>query len=252
VLELAHKSARKPAVSGARHPDAMSVPRGPATRRIGARRAQIQAESVGSDIAMARAEHAWTRKEASRRAGVSPDTQRRVEAGDPGVSVLTVCAVGAAVGIDVVVKGYRGRRPSLRDSGQLEMAEQLCALAHPSWKAELELPAGAHGEACDIGFLGPQEIVDTEVDRLMLDFQGQYRRNVAKRDYLAARHQRPVRLVMVVEDTERNRAALAPHLDFIRSVLPASTREVLKALRTGEPLGRDGLVWFRRRAPPRR
>lgn len=126
------------------------------------------------------------------------------------------------------MKGYRGRRPSLRDSGQLEIAEQLCALAHPSLKASLELPAGDHGQACDIGFFGPQEIVDTEIDRLISDFQGQYRRNSAKRDYLAARHQRPVRLVMVVEDTERNRAALAPHLDFIRSVLPAPTRDVLK------------------------
>ena len=31
-----------------------------------------------------------------------------------------------------------------------------------------------------------------------------------KREWLAARHHPPVRLVMVVEDTERNRAALAP------------------------------------------
>lgn len=230
----------------------MSVVRRPAVRRIGARRAHAQAESVGSEIAVARAEHGWTRKEASRRAGVSPDTQRRVEQGDPGVSIHTVCAAGTAVGIEVVVKGYRGRRPSLRDSGQMEIAQGLCALAHPSLKAMLEVPAGDHGEACDVGFFGSQEIIDAEIDRLISDFQDQQRRNAAKRDWLAARHQRPVRLVMIVEDTERNRRALEPHLELIRSVLPATTREVLDALRTGEPLGRDGLAWFRRRKPPRR
>jgi hypothetical protein len=55
---------------------------------------------------------------------------------------------------------------------------------------------------------------------------------------------------MVVEDTERNRAAVAPHLAFIRTALPARSREILKSLRTGEPLGRDGLLWLRRRRPP--
>lgn len=205
---------------------------------------------MGSDIALARLEHGWNRKDASRRAGVAPDTQRRVEEGDPGASVLTLCAIGAAVGIDVVIKAYRGRQPSLRDSGQLAIAEQLSALAHPSWKAALELPAGDHGEACDIGLFGPHEIIDVEIDRLAFDFQAQHRRNVGKRDFLAARHQRPVRLVMVIEDTERNRAAVAPHLGLIRTVLPASTRQVLAALRSGEPLGQDGLAWIRRRSRP--
>ena len=229
---------------------AMTSVRRPATRRVGAARARAQAESIGREVALARAEHGITRVQASRRAGVSPDTQQRVEAGDPGVSIRTLCAVGTAVGIDVVINGYRGRGPSLRDTGQLEIAEALLAIAHPAWKAALEVPAGAHGEAIDIGMFGPHEILATEIDRLIGDWQGQHRRNGLKRDYLAARHQRPVRLVMVIEDTERNRAAVAPHLDLIRTVLPAQSREVLTALRSGEPLGRDGLLWFRRREPP--
>jgi hypothetical protein len=138
----------------------------------------------------------------------------------------------------------------LRDSGQLEIAEMVCSVAHPAWDRALEVRAGDHGEAVDIGFFGAREIIDTEIDRLILDFQDQYRRNVLKREYVAARHQRPVRLVMVIEDTTRNRAAVAPHLPFIRSALPAGSREVLRALRTAEPLGRDGLLWIRRNRPP--
>ena len=187
---------------------------------------------------------------ASRRAGVSPDTQRRVEDGDPGISMKTLCAVGDAVGLDIVVRTYRGRGISLRDGGQLAVAEIVCGLAHPSLSPQLEVKAGDHSEACDVGFFGPIEIIATEIDRLMTDFQAQYRRNATKREWLAAQHHRPIRLLMVVEDTDRNRAALAQHADFIRTALPAGSREVLKALRTGEPLGRDGLLWIRRRKPP--
>lgn len=187
---------------------------------------------------------------ASRRAGVSPDTQRRVENGDPGISITTLCAVGDAVGLDVVLHTYQGSRPSLRDSGQLAVAEIVCGHAHPSLNPQFEVLAGDHGEACDLGFFGPIEIIATEIDRMITDFQAQYRRNAKKRDYLAARHQRPVRLVMAVEDTERNRAALAPHAELLRTALPAGSREILRALRAGAPLGRDGLIWIRRRKPP--
>ena len=216
------------------------------------RRSRVQSEAVGSTIALSRADRAMTREQISRRAGVSRDTVRRVEEGDPAVQLDTLCAVGSAVGLDVVVRAYPARPLSLRDSGQLHVAELLCSLAHASWKPVLELAAGDHGEAADIGFFGAREIIDTEIDRLILDLQAQHRRNSRKREYLAAHHQRPVRLVMVIEDTKRNRAALAAHVAFVRTVLPAGSREVLTALRTGKPLGRDGLLWLRRRQPPRR
>lgn len=205
---------------------------------------------MAAEVRAARAEHALTLEQVGRRAGVSPDTVRRVEAGEPGVRIDTLCAVGTAVSLDVVVRAYRSRPPSLRDSGQLKVAEVMCSIAHASWDRVLELRAGDHGEAADIGFFGPREIIDAEIDRLILDYQDQHRRNVQKRDYLAARHQRPVRLVMVIEDTVRNRTAIAPHLSLIRSALPAGSRDVLRALRTGEPLGRDGLLWIRRHRPP--
>lgn len=216
-----------------------------------ARRAELQAERAGAEIRSARAEHALSRAAVSRRAGVSPDTERRVEEGDPSVQLDTLCAVGTAVGLDIVVQTYSGRgRPSLRDSGQLRHAEWLREVAHPAWRTEFEVAAGDHGEAADVGLFGPVEIIVTEIDRLLLDFQRQYRRNKQKCDWITSRHQRPVRLVMLIEDTRRNRAAVAEHAAFIESVLPAGSREVLRSLRTGEPLGRDGLLWVRRRQPP--
>ncbi len=191
-----------------------------------------------------------TRVTASRRAGVSPDTERRVEFGEPGVSISTICAVGQAVGIDIVLRAYRARPIGLRDSGQLTVAEHIRRLATQHWTVALELPAGEHGEACDVVLYGPLEIIDIEIDRRLVDFQAQYRRNVQKRDYLAARHERPVRLVMAVEDTRRNRAALEPHARLVGTALPGTSREVLGAIRGGRPLGADGLLWIRPRRMP--
>ena len=65
------------------------------------------------------------------------------------------------------------------------------------------MSAGDHGEAIDVGLFGAREILAIEIDRLILDWQKQHRRNTLKRDYLAARHRRPVRLVMAIEDTAR-------------------------------------------------
>lgn len=219
-------------------------------RRLGDRRARQQADRIGTEIALARASLCISLREVARRAGVSPESVRRVERGDPSVQLDTICAVAEAVGVDVVITGYPAAGVSLRDAGQLTIARIVCSAAHPSWQAQLEVPAGDHGEAIDLVFFGPREIIAAEIDRRLLNFQETHRRNIRKRDYLAARHQRPVRSVLITEDSRRNRQAVEPHLELIRRVLPAGSREILNAVRSGEPLGRDGLLWMRPYRPP--
>lgn len=188
-----------------------------------------------------------TIQQVSKASGVAWSSVRRMEHGDPGVTILTACAVTEAVGLDLVLRTYPGRSLSLRDTGQLTHAEWLCTRVHPSLHPNVELLIGQHGEAIDVAFFGAEEIVATEIERMAVDFQAQYRRANLKRDALAALHKRPVRLVMAIEDTARNRTTLEPHLAFIRATLPAGTREVLTALGAGKPLGRDGLIWVRTR-----
>ena len=170
-----------------------------------------------------------------------------VEIGEPGVRLDTLCAVGEAVGLDIVLRAYPGRQPTLRDIGQLEHAELLVAQLHERWQPQIELAVGQHGEAVDLALFGADEIQDYEIETLATDFQRQLRRADQKRLFLAAQHRRPVRLVLAIRDSPANRAALAPHLAMIRASLPAGSREVLASLRSGEPLGRDGLVWLRPR-----
>lgn len=201
---------------------------------------------LGTEVRNARLEHAMSRRRAGLRAGVSWSTQLRVELGDPNIGLQTLCAVAEAVGLDVVLQSYPGRQPSLRDTGQLVLGEQLVKRAHASWHPTFELVVGQHTESIDLALFGPEEILAVEIERRMSDFQAQYRRAETKRQLLAERHQRPVRLVLAIEDTRRNRQAMERHDIVVETALPAGTREVFGALRSGRPLRRNGVVWVRR------
>jgi transcriptional regulator with XRE-family HTH domain len=221
-------------------------------RRRGADRARAQAASVGRAIRVARAVAGLSVGRAATIAGVGEATWRRIERGSAGATVSTLCAMAATVGLDLVLQTYAGAEPRLRDSGQLAVAERIRSMAPRSTRISLEVPAGDHGEAIDMVLWGASEIIAVEIERLIVDVQAQLRRVILKRERLASEHRRLVRLVVVVEDTRRNRAALTPHLPVIRTTLPAGTREVMSAIRAGAPLGRDGLAWVRRPAPTSR
>jgi hypothetical protein len=208
--------------------------------------ARSVAESIGHEVTLARTNLALSRYAAARVAGVSPETQQRVEDGDPRVGIDTACRVAATVGLKVWAKAFPARTASLRDTGQLRIASFLQSIASDTFRRALELGLG-NGRSIDTVLFGPMEIIAMEIERLIADFQAQYRAAAAKRDDLALLHQRPVRLVLVIEDSRRNRAALREHAALIRSTLPAGSREVLRALRAGEPLGRDGILWVRPR-----
>lgn len=201
---------------------------------------------IGAEIRTARGIAGFSVAAASARAGIADSTWRRIERGAPGASVATLCAMTDAVGRDFVAQAYPGGELPLRDTGQLELAQAIAVMASRAWTANLEVPAGDHGEAIDLVLWGPGEIMAVEIERLMLDAQAQVRRLTLKRDWLAARHRRPVRLVVIVEDTRRNRAAMAPHLSVLRMSFPAGSRDVYGAIRSGRAIGRDGMAWLRR------
>jgi hypothetical protein len=99
--------------------------------------------------------------------------------------------------------------------------------------------------AADILFAHPEEVAEVEIERALVDFQGQLRRGQLKRDAIAERERRPVRLVIVVPDSRSVRQRLAPYSDLIARTLPASSRQVWQALRAGRPIGADGLMFVR-------
>jgi transcriptional regulator with XRE-family HTH domain len=217
-------------------------------RRTGAwtKVAQTFSGEIGREVMLARANLGLSRRSAARLAGVSASTLKRVEDGDPALAIDTITRVAWALGLKLWAKAFPVRTPSLRDTGQLRIADLLRTLANAAYRTIVELGLG-NGRSADLVLMGAVEIIHIEIERLLHDFQAQYRAAVIKRDELAAAHQRPVRLVLAVQDTRHNRRVFTEHDALIRSVLPAGSREVLHALRTGDALGRDGLMWVRPR-----
>jgi hypothetical protein len=214
----------------------------PKSRRL----AERMAAQVGADIETSRAALAASIADVALRAGVAPSTVNRVLIGDAGVHLDTICAVGAAVGLRISVKTYPAEQPSLRDSGQLRVAEYLIGQAHPSLTPALEPPSVMHSGVRLISSSSARRKSSTT--KLSVGCLTSSPRTGAanlKRESLQAQHSRPVRLVLAIEDTQRNRALVAPHQQTIQTALPATSSEILRALRTGIPLGRDGLLWVR-------
>lgn len=190
-----------------------------------------------------------TRVAAARRAGLARSTWDRIEAGDPAVTLAAITAATDAVGLDLVLQAYPGREPSLRDSGQLAMVQAIAEVAASTWRVTVEEPAGEHGRAIDMVLWRSDEIIAVEIERRLVDWQAQLRRWTTKRDWLAAQHSRPVRLVVVVAETRGNRAAVSPFAGVMDRTFRAGSRSVLHAIKRGSPLGADGLCWMRQ---PRR
>ncbi len=214
-----------------------------AARRMAGR----QAQRIGQEVVLARANLGLSASAIARLAGVAVSTERRVELGDPTVTMAVAARVLVAAGLELAARAYPSRPPSLRDSGQLRLAERLRGLAAATWRVAIEVPIEG-GRSADVVLFGADEIIHLEIERRLADFQAQFRAAAAKRDVLRAGHRRPVRLVLLIEDTAANRHGLAEHSAVIRHSLPSDSRAVLRAVRTGTPLGTDGLLWMRRRA----
>jgi transcriptional regulator with XRE-family HTH domain len=211
-------------------------------------RATRQVRKLATELRTAQASLRISDRALADRAGVDRKTVRRLERGDASMQVSTLAALMAAAGLDLVLQAYEGATVSLRDSGQMEIAEAIRRMCSSAWRVVTEVAAGPYGRSADLVLFGVDELIHIEIERGGKDFQRQERSAKRKREALAANEARPVRLVLAVEYTRANRAALAPHAALIRSQYPARSREIAAALRSGRPLDRDGLLWIRR--PP--
>ena len=213
-----------------------------------AARARIgrQVQRLGTDARTARVAEGMSQAAVASRARVSQASVARVEAGDPRMTIQVIGSVFAALGMDLSLRAYPGPGVRLRDSGQIALTSALRAAAHPSWRFSLEVPVGdKNGQAADVLLLGPSFGLHIKVESALVDLQAQLRRGQLKRDGLEQRLGFKLAFVMALGDSRRNRAAVRLVSDVIRAGLPAPAREVMSAVRTGQPLSRDGLIWVR-------
>ncbi|MGH2489441.1 MAG: helix-turn-helix domain-containing protein [Candidatus Limnocylindria bacterium] len=209
-------------------------------------RIQLQVQRLGIEVRMARVAEGMSQAAVASRARVSQTTVGRLEAGDPRLSVMMVGSVFAALGMDLSLRAFPGAGVRLRDSGQIALTDAIRAQAHRSWRLSLEAPVGDRsGQAADVLLLGRSFGVHIEVESALMDLQAQLRKGQLKRDSLERRVGMNLAFVMALRESDRNRAAIRGVASVVREALPASSREVLAALRSGSALSRDGLLWIR-------
>jgi transcriptional regulator with XRE-family HTH domain len=217
----------------------------------GQARARYLRVLYGREVRLARMISGLSQAQAGRRAGMSQVQVSRAERGIADISLDARCRLAAACGHELGWRLYPVASIRLRDSGQMALAEAIVAVAHPSWKVHLEVPIGPGDlRAADLLLIGPTEVIHVEIERALVDFQAQLRSAQLKRDAFRARQTRPMRLVIAVSDNRSSRARLAPFGELVIRTMPTSSRSIWRAIKSGEPLGADGILFVR--SGPRR
>jgi len=209
-------------------------------------RARSLARRFGSELRIARLNAGLSQRAVATRAGVTQQLVSDAERGDTGIGLEIRCRLVAAVGHELSWKLFPVASVPLRDSGQLELAQAIIRSLPPGISARVEVPVAAGDpRAADLLISGPAELIHVEIERSLVDFQAQVRAAQLKRQELATRASHPVRLVMAMPDSTRARAVVAAIENVVRANFPITSRQVAMALRTGTPIGGDGLLFVR-------
>jgi transcriptional regulator with XRE-family HTH domain len=214
---------------------------------IGRQRARQLQVYLGREIRIARVSAGLTQDELARRAGLTQEYVSAVERGVAAPSLDAACRLAAAAASDLSLRLYPAGGVSLRDSGQLGLAEIVVSHADRSWRARMEVAVGS-GRAHDLVLDRSEEVAAVEIERAFVDMQGQTRRSQDKREALAEHEARPVRLILAVPDTRAMRQLVREHAEYLSRVFPISSRAIWRAIRQGHPIGGDGILFIPRPA----
>jgi transcriptional regulator with XRE-family HTH domain len=200
----------------------------------------------GRELRIARIASGLTQVQLGRLAETSQQEVSAAERGDPGVSLSVRCRLAAGCGHELGWRLYPVSGVSLRDSGQLTLANAIVGRLHASWMPHLEFPvAPRDARAADILLSHTTEVAEVEIERALVDFQAQLRAAQLKRQEIALHESRPVRLIVALPDSKAARQKLASVKDVLLQALPIPSRRIWAALRAGEPIGGDGLLFVR-------
>lgn len=213
---------------------------------IGRARSTYLAAAFGRELRIARVIAGLSQARLASLAEASQTEVSKAERGRADVSLEARCRLAAACGHELGWRLYPVATVRLRDSGQLALAQAITGGAHANWQVRLEVPvARGDARAADLVLTSTRETIHIEIERALVDFQAQLRSAQLKREALASADQRPVRLVIAVPDTKATKARLAPFSQLLTQTMPATSRAIWRAIRTGEPLTSDGILFVR-------
>jgi transcriptional regulator with XRE-family HTH domain len=214
---------------------------------LGRQRAREIRLRFGREIRTARLAAGLTQRQLGELARIRQEYVSAIERAVRSPSLDVASRLAAAIGHELGLRLYPADGVPLRDTGQLRLIEAVVKASDAAtWHARTEVPVSATDRrAADLVLSSAVEVVHVEAERLITDLQAQVRSASLKRDALATRHDRPVRLILAVPDTRPMRQLLREHAAFMGRTFPISSRAIWRALRTGRPIRGDGLLFVR-------
>lgn len=174
-----------------------------------------------------------------RAAGISKAEVSRIERSvAPWVSLEVLCRMAVAVGLDSSFRLFPAG-PPLRDRAHLALLERLQRELPASvrWRAEVPLPIPGDPRAWDATISAESWVVGVEAETRLVDVQA-----LERRIGLKQRDAGGLPVVLLINDTQGNRAALATARESLRSLAPLDSRTMLATLRRGRPPPDSGIV----------
>ena len=199
----------------------------------------VAVRRLGEEIRVARVSRALSIAAVAVAVRISTAEISRIERGrSPRVPMITLARLAAAVGLDLVTRLYPGA-PPVRDAPQLSLLADLAGLLHASlrWDTEVPLPIAGDQRAWD-------GMVRWEGWRFGVEAESSPRDGQAlvRRLQLKVRDGEVDGVILIVRDTRMTRWFLDVAEPELRSLLPLSSREVLRALRRGDEPPGNGIV----------
>lgn len=179
-----------------------------------------------------------TQRTVAKAMGVSNATYGRIERGEAReIGLVRATLISAILGADLSVKMFPAG-PPVRDAAHAALITRFVRRVPALWRPTHESPMPIAGDqrAWDLRLEGPVS-VGVEAETRPMDLQA-----MERAVHLKQRDSNVGRAILLVADTERNRALLRAALPLLRPSFPLSTREVLHALREGRDPGANGLV----------
>jgi transcriptional regulator with XRE-family HTH domain len=196
-------------------------------------------QRVGRELRLARITAGLSQALVAQRIGTSKAQISRIERGKVRrLSLLTVALHAAAVGLRFSAQLYPGVRRVL-DAPQLSLLNRLRERIGELWAWELEVPMPQERDlrAVDARISRNGLTIAVEAITRLADVQAQVRAAQLKRRDLSAS-----RLLLVVNDSNANRRALAEAGPMLSAGFLQGTRHIMAKLTAGEDPGRDCLV----------
>jgi transcriptional regulator with XRE-family HTH domain len=199
---------------------------------------RLQAE-LGRELRDARMARGLRGVDVARAATSSKSHISRLEMGLlADVSVADLARHAAVVGLRLHARFYP-MGGGLRDAAQLDLLRRLRARIGDRWSWQLEAPLPIPGDlrAFDAVLAGTGTTIAIEAITRLRDAQAQLRQAALKQ-----RDGQVGRLVILINGTNHNRAALASAADILATTFPLGTRTTLAALSQGADPGDNGVV----------